>query len=174
MSKRLNRLRQRPSLWLIGLACLLFSLLAACSQREEIIVEVTRVVTETEIVEAEDDAVEVEVTRVVTETVIETVEVEAESEEESEPPLATGSEDDSGPLPPEPDDGPKVTSRVTTPTSEDTETVALVTAVPPRASQNNTAVVSQPTSVTLTNDLNSNLLQKWCHQAITTRKKRCI
>ena len=58
----------------------------ACSAPAEV-VEVTRVVTETEVVEVEGDTEEVEVTRVVTETVTETVVeeviVDTESEEEA-------------------------------------------------------------------------------------------
>lgn len=90
----------KPLLFVCAALALVLYLVACSSEPDVVEVEVTRVVTETEIVEVEGEPVEVEVTRVVTETVIETVEVEAESEDEPEPPSATGSEDDSGPLPP--------------------------------------------------------------------------
>ncbi|MEZ4591349.1 MAG: hypothetical protein R3D55_09425 [Chloroflexota bacterium] len=171
MSKYLRRNWQRPYLWLIAPTLLLLTILTACSQQEDVI-EVTRVVTETVIVEPEDETVTIEVTRVVTETVIETVEIEAESEEaaaeaEPEPPLATGSEDDSGPQPPEPENGPKVTARTGTSTVAE---VAQVTAVPLRTNQND---ANQPIAIAFISTLNSHELQKWCNQAGTAHKKRC-
>ncbi|MBK7894465.1 MAG: hypothetical protein IPJ90_06180 [Anaerolineaceae bacterium] len=173
MRNFLSRVRERPYLWLIGLIPLLLATLAACSQQEEA-VEVTRVVTETVIVEPGDEAVVIEVTRVVTETVIENVEIEAESEEaedaaaaEPEPPLATGSEDDSGPQPPEPENGPKVASRTDTTAIAD---VTQVTAVPLRTNPNDP---NPPNPVAFTATLHSHELQKWCNQAETARKKRC-
>lgn len=112
---------------IIVLSILLFAIvLASCgsAQPETVIVEVTRVVTET--VEVEGEAVEV--TIVVVETVVEEVEVQEEpaAEEAAEPMeeatdaeleeavgdnlSATGSEDATGDGPPPPDTGPKVES----------------------------------------------------------------
>lgn len=155
----------KPTIFITISIILLLLLLAGCSGEPEV-VEVTRVVTETEAIEAEP--IEVEVTRVVTETVTETVEVEAEGEADGEPPSATGSEDDSGPLPPEPDDGPKVISRNGSSFSQE---VALETAVPLRANQNEPA--SQPTPVTFVSGVDPNMLQKLCHLIEKTFKKKC-
>lgn len=118
----------------------LLIIVAACGGGEPEVVEVTRVVTETETVEVAGEETIVEVTRVVTETetvtetvtesvVEEQVEVEEAAEEEMEeeameedaadeemaaqPPddvSAIGSEDATGDVPPPPDDGPKVES----------------------------------------------------------------
>ncbi|WP_420641702.1 hypothetical protein [Candidatus Leptofilum sp.] len=155
---------------------LLLVWLAACSSEPEV-VEVTRVVTETVVVEGE--AVEVEVTRVVTETVVETVVEEVEEMEEEatgdDLPSATGSEDDSGPLPPEPDDGPKVTSRTGIPVAEATtlEEAGLETAVPHRAIPENGSSSEEPTSITVASNVTANEWQKLCRLAKKLHKKRC-
>lgn len=143
---------------------ILLILLAACSPKPEpVTVEVTRVVTETVTVEGEP----IEVTRVVTETVVETVEVAPEEEAAEEPPSATGSEGDAGPLPPPPDDGPKVAeSRGFTPAAD----LALETAVALRGNQTNSASV-QPAVIIAT--INPTELQKWCQLAAEVYKKRC-
>ncbi len=144
-------------------------LLAACSPRNEpVTVEVTRVVTETVTVEGET----VEVTRVVTETVVETIEVEPEEESIAEPPSATSSEGDAGPLPPPPDDGPKVAeSRGSTPAAD----LALETAVSLRGNQTNSASTAQA-AITTTSPpiiIRPTELQKWCNLATEVYKKRC-
>lgn len=165
----------RPYLWVI---CIIFLLLlwpVACSKAPEV-VEVTRIVTETVIIES--DPVEVEVTRVVTETVIETVEIEEESEdtfaEEPEPPSATGSEDDSGPQPSEPDDGPKVTSRGGSPASTVAiAEVSLETAVSHRATLTNSSGFEGELPIMNSTTIDSTELVKWCEIAETMNKKRC-
>ncbi|MBX3056868.1 MAG: VWA domain-containing protein [Anaerolineae bacterium] len=83
--------------------------LAACSQRQPQVVEVTRVVTETvvETVEVEGQVQEIEVTRVVVETVTIAPEIDAPGDS----PLSRGSEGDAVPLP-TPASGPKVTGGV--------------------------------------------------------------
>lgn len=152
---------------LVTVSGLLLVILAACSGTPET-VEVTRIVTETiiETVEIEGEAVEVEVTRVVTETVIETVEMEGEAE----PPSATGSEGDAGPLPPPPDNGPKVANR-----GGDTQTdgIALETAVTLRANQNNGSATAQPDIIAAAGTVNAVERQKWCQQFEAIYKKRC-
>lgn len=75
----------------VVLAFLLAAILVACTGGE--VVEVTRVVTETEVVEVEGEPVEVEVTRVVTETVTETVVATAEPVEEPEEPEVSPEEE---------------------------------------------------------------------------------
>lgn len=152
--------------WL-GLSLLLvLALFVACSpEPETVTVEVTRVVTETVVEEGET----VEVTRVVTETVVETVEIETEEETAEEPPSATGSEGDAGPLPPTPDDGPKVAeSRGSTPAAD----LALETAVTLRSSQPNSSSATQEI-LTAPMVLNPTELQKWCQLATELYKKRC-
>lgn len=140
-------------------------LLAACTPKTEPeIVEVTRVVTETVTVEGES----VEVTRVVTETVV--VETAPEEEAEGEPPSATGSEGDAGPLPPPPDDGPKVVEgRGSTPAAD----LVLETAVTVRGDQtnNNNAPQLAATNNTTIDPIE---LQKWCQLATEIYKKRCV
>ncbi len=153
--------------WL-GLSLLLtLALLGACSQETETVtVEVTRVVTETVVEEGET----VEVTRVVTETVVETVEVEPEEEAVEEPPSATGSEGDAGPLPPPPDDGPKVAeSRGSTPVAE----LVLETAVTLRGRQTSSSPPSQAVLTTTFASLDLIERQKWCNLAAELYKKRC-
>ena len=150
---------------IIGLTLLLFLLLSACSSEPEV-VEVTRVVTETIVTETEP--VEVEVTRVVTETVIETVEIETEEEAVKEPPSATGSEDDSGPLPPEPNNEPKVVSRSGNSFANE---IILETAVPLRANQSQP--VEQPTAVSYISSSDPVELQKLCRLFAETFKKQC-
>jgi hypothetical protein len=147
-------------------AALLLGLLAACSPKTETVtVEVTRVVTETVTVEGES----VEVTRVVTEIIVETIEMEPAEEAAEEPPSATGSEGDAGPLPPPPDDGPKVAAgRGSTPTAA----LALETAVTLRASQSNDASTQQ-TGINNSTIINPAELQKWCQLAAEAHKKRC-
>jgi hypothetical protein len=170
MKKRLRRYQLKKVMKLFygpGVALLvILILLAACSPEiETVTVEVTRVVTETVTVEGET----VEVTRVVTETVVETVEVAPEEEAAEEPPSATGSEGDAGPLPPPPDDGPKVAvSRGSTPAAD----LTLETAVTLRASQTN-SVSTPPTVTSSANIINSTELQKWCQLAAELYKKRC-
>lgn len=174
---------KQPLLWLILSVMLLVIWLSACSSPPAEVVEVTRVVTETIIVEGE--SVEVEVTRVVTETVTETitetVEVEAGSdedivEEEPEPLEATGSEDDSGPLPPEPEDGPKVTSGGGT---TDADEVAMVegnleTAVPRRANPTRGSQLNEPILITFSNTENSDEWLKFCELISKIHKKQCV
>jgi len=153
--------------WL-GLTLLfMLALLVACSPKTETVtVEVTRVVTETVVEEGET----VEVTRVVTETIVETVLVEPEGETIEEPPSATGSEGDAGPLPPPPDDGPKVAeSRDSTPAAN----LALETAVTLRASQTNSNSTSQEAFPTTASPLDPTELQKWCRLVTEVYKKRC-
>lgn len=75
---------------ILVLAFLLAAILVACTGGE--VVEVTRVVTETEVVEVEGEPVEVEVTRVVTETVTETIVATAEPVEEPEEPEVSDEE----------------------------------------------------------------------------------
>lgn len=90
------------SFWLVFVGLLM---LAACSQRQPQVVEVTRVVTETvvETVEVEGATIEVEVTRVVVETVVIVPEVAAPPEElETQPgdyPFSRDSEGDAVPMP---------------------------------------------------------------------------
>lgn len=141
--------------------------LAACSPRIETeTVEVTRVVTETVTVEGEP----VEVTRVVTETVVETIEVMPEEETGEEPPSATGSEGDAGPLPPPPDEGPKVAaSRGSTPAAD----LALDMAVTLRANQTNSNSTSPDISATVSGPFSPTNLQKLCQLATELYKKRC-
>jgi hypothetical protein len=127
-------------------------------------VEVTRIVTETVTVEGEMT----EVTRVVTETIVETVEINPEEEADEEPPSATGSEGDAGPLPPAPEDGPKVVeSRGSTPAAA----LALETAVTLRANQ--TSTTTQPTLIVTSTRITPTELQKWCRLAAEVYKKRC-
>ena len=173
MHKRRNVFRKRPYRWLFS-TLLLLTLLAACSLTPEV-VEVTRVVTETEIIEVPEEAVEVEVTRVVTETVTETVVEEVEAEEEPAPPSATGSEDDSGPLPPAPDDGPKVTSRGGTTSGADGAETEIVqeTAVPRRSNPFDETNTPQTTLVATIFEIDATEWQKLCQLAQATFKKRC-
>ncbi|GJM41675.1 MAG: hypothetical protein DHS20C20_19570 [Ardenticatenaceae bacterium] len=134
---------------------------------------------DTETVEGE--VTEVEVTRVITETVVETVEVEAGSEddedifeEEPEPPLATGSEDDSGPLPPEPEDGPKVTSRGGAPVENSSlEATVSETAVPRRANPTQNSQLEGPILIAVANTEVTNEWLKMCDLVEELRKKRC-
>ena len=172
MKKRPNRTHQqrkaRQLFECLRLSLLLALLLiVACSQEPETItVEVTRVVTETVVEEGET----VEVTRVVTETVVETVEVEPEEEAVEEPPSATGSEGDAGPLPPPPDDGPKVAeSRGSTQAAD----LALETAVTLRGSQTNSNSTSQEVLTTASAPTDPIERQKWCRLAAELYKKRC-
>ncbi|VAW34290.1 hypothetical protein MNBD_CHLOROFLEXI01-3875 [hydrothermal vent metagenome] len=157
--------RQRPFNRTTALIFLLLLILAACSPEiETVTVEVTRVVTETVVEEGET----VEVTRVVTETIIETVEVEAEAEPDDEPPSATGSEGDAGPLPPAPGDGSKVVAgRGSTQAAE----LIVETAVTLRASQPNATNIEQPTAIF--SPISPSELQKWCQLIVKTHKKRC-
>lgn len=150
----------------IGLELILlfmFALLVACSPRTETeTVEVTRVVTETVKVEGET----VEVTRIVTETVV----VAPEEDTGVEPPSATGSEGDAGPLPPPPDDGAKVAeSRGSTPAAD----LALETAVTLRADQTNNTSTAQDMIATTSTSMDPTELQKWCQLATELYKKRC-
>jgi hypothetical protein len=162
LGKASERLR-----WL-GLTLLLtLGLLVACTPKTETVtVEVTRVVTETVVEEGEM----VEVTRVVTETVVETVEIAPEEEAAEEPPSATGSEGDAGPLPPPPDDGPKVAESRGPTLAVD---LALGTAVTLRGSQTNNNATSQEVLITTFTALNPIELQKWCNLAAKLTKKRC-
>jgi hypothetical protein len=158
---------RQPLLWL-GLALLLApALFVACSQEPETVtVEVTRVVTETVVEEGET----VEVTRVVTETVVETIEIEPEEETAEEPPSATGSEGDAEPLPPPPDDGPKVAeSRGSTPAAD----LALETAVALRTTQPNSSSAAQEILIAQV-FLDPTELQKWCQLVTKLYKKRCV
>ena len=156
--------RQRSFLWLIMVGLLLVIIPAACSTKPEtIIVEVTRVVTETIVEEGELVAV----TRVVIESQEEAVEEAPEAELDSEPPSATGSEGDAEPLPPPPDSGPKVAeSRGSTEAAE----LAVETAVTLRANQISNEA---QTIITANGSLNATALQKWCEQATRIYKKRC-
>ena len=171
-SKRRRIWWQRSFRWLEIACLLLLTILVSCSQQPETVtVEVTRVVTETVVTEGE--TVEVEVTRVVTETVVETVEVEPEAEPDGDLPSATGSEGDAEPLPPPPDNGPKVAiSRGSTPAAE----IALETAVTLRASQinqTNSNSASQSGSVSTSATISPEELQKWCQLTAQIYKKRC-
>lgn len=169
MKKRPKRQHQQRKIrarlqWLGVALVFMLTLLAACTPKTETVtVEVTRVVTETVVEEGET----VEVTRVVTETVV--VEPEVEAIEES--PSATGSEGDAGPLPPPPDDGPKVAERRgSTPAAD----FALETAVTLRGNQTNSTAASQEVSPTTTELINATELQKWCQLATVLYKKRCV
>lgn len=169
MKKRPKRQHQQRKIrtrlqWLGVALVFVLALLAACTPKTETVtVEVTRVVTETVVEEGET----VEVTRVVTETVV--VEPEVEAIEES--PSATGSEGDAGPLPPPPDDGPKVAERRgSTPAAD----FALETAVTLRGNQTNSTAASQEVSPTTTELINATELQKWCQLATVLYKKRCV
>lgn len=163
--------QQRPLHKLGAVGLLLLIILVACSPKPETVtVEVTRVVTETVVIDGEE--VEVVVTRVVTETVLEEVEIEP-VEPDGDLPSATGSEGDAEPLPPPPDNGPKVAE-----SRGSTQAAALVveTAVTLRANQtsqitNSTTVQSiATTTVTI---ISSTDLQKWCQLATQIYKKRC-
>lgn len=98
------------SFWFVMVGLLM---LAACSQRQPQVVEVTRVVTETvvETVEVEGQVQEIEVTRVVVETVTIAPEIDAPAEgqqiQPGDSPFSRGSEGDAVPLP-TPASGPKV------------------------------------------------------------------
>jgi len=163
-----RQIRERKLFQWLGLMLLLILvLLVACSPKTETVtVEVTRVVTETVTVEGEP----VEVTRVVTETVVETIEVKPEEEAGGEPPSATGSEGDAGPLPPPPDNGPKIAERRgSTPVAD----LALETAVTLRGNQTNNASASQEVITTTSAPIDPTELQKWCRLATEVYKKRC-
>ncbi len=156
--------KARERLEWLGLTLLLtLALLSACTPKTETVtVEVTRVVTETVVEEGET----VEVTRVVTETVV----LEPEVEAIEEPPSATGSEGDAGPLPPPPDDGPKVAERRgSTPAAD----FALETAVTLRANQTSSTSTSQGDFPTTAELIDPTELQKWCQLATVLYKKRC-
>ncbi|MCP4416797.1 MAG: hypothetical protein GY805_09255 [Chloroflexi bacterium] len=157
---------QRPLYGLCSMVLLLLFILAACSPQETI-VEVTRIVTET--IEIEGEAVEVEVTRVVTETVTETI-VEAEADPNGELPSATGSEGDAEPLPPPPENGPKVVE-----SRGFAQVVAFngETAVTLRANQTNTNTNVQANVTAISATLNTTELQNLCQLATKTHKKRC-
>jgi ABC-type Fe3+-hydroxamate transport system substrate-binding protein len=144
----------------IALLFVLFLTACAGSSAETVTVEVTRVVTETVVTEGES----VEVTRVVTET----VETAPEEAPNGDLPFATGSEGDAEPLPPPPDDGPKVAeSRGSTQDAElVVETAVTLRANQPNPNINNTA---QPSTTTLS----PTELQKLCQLATRIYKKRC-
>lgn len=89
------------SLWFVLVGLLM---LAACSQRQPQVVEVTRVVTETVVETVEVDGQAIEVTRVV----VETVTVAPEIDVPADYPFSRGSEGDTVPLP-TPASGQKVT-----------------------------------------------------------------
>ena len=145
---------------------LLLIVLAACSPKTETItVEVTRVVTETVIEEGES----VEVTRVVTETIVESIEIEPEEESDTEPPSATGSEGDAGPLPPIPTEGPKVPARRG---SSAVASLAIETAVTLRAAQTNNEFIQQ-TAVVAPTIISPSEWQQACDQVKILYKKRC-
>ena len=150
--------------WLGMTLVFMLALLAACTPKTETVtVEVTRIVTETVVEEGET----VEVTRVVTETIV----LEPEAEAIEEPPSATGSEGDAGPLPPPPDDGPKVAERRgSTPAAD----FAIETAVTLRGNQTNSTSTSQEVSPTTTELIDATELQKWCQLATVLYKKRCV
>jgi hypothetical protein len=168
MKKRLSQHHKlNKAGWLFyspGTALLLmFALLAACSPKTEYVtVEVTRIVTETVTVEGEST----EVTRIVTET----IDILTEEETDSSSPSATGSEGDAGPLPPMPEDEPKVAeSRGSAPVAD----FVLETAVALRANQIRSTTTTQPTLFTTSATINPTELQKWCRLAATVYKKRC-
>lgn len=141
--------------------------IASCSPKTETVtVEVTRVVVETVVEEGET----VEVTRVVTETIVETIEIEPESIPDEAPPAATGSEGDAGPLPPPPNDGPKVTERRGFGPAAD---VAVETAVVLRNSQDSNPALPQPNLVAVAS-FSSIERSKWCTLAADNYKKQCI
>lgn len=157
--------QQRPFYKISVTILLLLILLAACSSEiETVTVEVTRVVTETVVEEGET----IEVTRVVTETVIETV--EGETEDDSEPPSATSSEGDAGPLPPPPDNEPKVSE-----SRGPAQTAAMIgeTAVTPRASQTSPTNNGQANASSTIPQLSPTEIQKWCQLAAKLHKKQC-
>ena len=157
--------RQRPFRGTGISFLLLLILLAACSPKNEIeTVEVTRIVTETVVEEGETIAV----TRVVTETVVETVEVEPT---DGDSPSATGSEGDAGPLPPPPNDEPKVhEGRGSTQVAE----LILETAVTLRATQPHTSNNGQPAAPNNLPAINPTELQKWCQRVRQQYKKQCL
>lgn len=157
--------RQRPFYRISVSILLLLILLAACSSEiETVTVEVTRVVTETVVEEGET----IEITRVVTETVIETV--EGETEADSQPPSATGSEGDAGPLPPPPDNEPKVSE-----SRGSAQTAAMIeeTAVTLRANQTSSTNNEQANASGSFPQLSPIELQKWCRLASKLHKKQC-
>lgn len=164
-----NRVWQKRPLHWLGIAALfLLIFVVSCSPKTEpVTVEVTRVVTETMVTEGET----VEVTRVVTETIVEEVEI-APEEQPGDLPSAIGSEGDAEPLPPPPNDGPKVTeSRGSTQVAE----LAVAMAVTVRATNQTNPTSNSPTQVSLTAATTSSPAeqQKWCALIEELYKKRC-
>ena len=164
MSKHpvLGFLTSKPNRF-VSVTILILILLAACSPEQETPIEITRVVVETVTVEGES----VEVTQG-------NVPPEAEpaAEGELEPPAATGSEDDAGPLPSQPNSGPKVAgSRGTAPTTINrlAEAPAATTL---RATQINSSPGPQLTTVSSTS-LTPTERPKQCRLINDIYKKQC-
>lgn len=154
--------RHKFSLNILKLTLLfILILLAACSpDSETVTIEVTSVVTET-----------VEGQPIITTREVIVPELELKEEGELEPPAATGSEEDSGPLPAEPEDGPKVTvSRGIIPTTNRIGETSAVSTL--RGHETN--IISAPLQTTRpTSFFAPAERQKWCHLINGMYKKYC-